>query len=694
MDLILEYPTWFLLLAALAGVLAGFGLYWKNQSIAHWSAPLKYGLQILRTLSVFLIIVLLLGPLLKSVDQQSEKPVVILGIDNSASLVLTKDSSSVKEGFQAQLDGLISKISEKYEVSPFLFGGSVSEGSQLTFNEAKTDLSGLLTELDDRFVGRNVGATVIIGDGIVNRGANPDYHKRRISGPLYTIALGDTSLQRDQLIAKVDHNQYAYLGNKFPVEVHVEAFQMDGRESELDVTVNGRSVHKVKIPITGNEFRKKVSVELSAAELGVLRISSSLRVLEGELSTQNNRKDVFVEVLDGRQRVLILAASPHPDVAAIRKAVQGNQNYEVEALVAGQGSFEVNDFDLVILHQIPQKSRVGEEDLKKILESNIPIWSIVGMQSDLARLAGLNFGVTISSNGNSSNETLPIIDPKFPLFTIDAGIPRLMSSVPPLITHFGDYTVSASSRALMSQRVGSVKTEDPLWIFSEQSGRKYSVLLGTGLWRWRMRDYQENTSHVLFDQLVSKTVQFMAAKTDKSLFRVSVPNTIAEDDALTVEAELYNESYELVNEPDVNFKVRRSDGTEYPFVMSRTELAYRLNAGSFDEGDYTYSARTSFNGTSFEKSGSFRVAALRLESARTQADHGLLFRLAEKNAGKMMTSDQMDELANEILGREDIRNVIYERTWFKDVIDLKWLFAILIALLGAEWFLRKRNGAY
>ncbi|MFT5919548.1 MAG: hypothetical protein ACI9FU_001360, partial [Granulosicoccus sp.] len=53
-----------------------------------------------------------------------------------------------------------------------------------------------------------------------------------------------------------------------------------------------------------------------------------------------------------------------------------------------------------------------------------------------------------------------------------------------------------------------------------------------------------------------------------------------------------------------------------------------------------------------------------------------------------------DELADEILGRQDIRNVIYERTWFRDVIDLKWLFAILIALLGAEWFLRKRNGAY
>ena len=45
-----------------------------------------------------------------------------------------------------------------------------------------------------------------------------------------------------------------------------------------------------------------------------------------------------------------------------------------------------------------------------------------------------------------------------------------------------------------------------------------------------MKDYQVNRSHLLFDELISKTVQYMAAKTDKSLFRVSVPNSIAEDD--------------------------------------------------------------------------------------------------------------------------------------------------------------------
>ena len=648
----------------------------------------------IRSVATFIIIVLLLGPLLRTNIQETEKPVVLLGLDNSSSLVTTKDSSQVRSDLQAQVDVFIEKISEKYSVSPFMFGSEVVEGADIDFSASRSDMAKFLVEMDERYVGRNVGAAVVFSDGIVNRGTDPEYYKKRISGPIYTVALGDTSLQRDQLIASVEHNQYAYLGNRFPIEVNVQAFQLQGKKGELTVTVNGKDAQVIAIPFDQSVFRKKFKFELLANEKGVVRISSTLKVLDGELSIDNNRKDVFVEVLDGRQKVLILAASPHPDIAAIRKAILGNQNYEVEAMVIGQGDFEPKDYDLIILHQIPQKNRRGENDLQRILSSDVPVWAIVGMQSDLRRLVAANMLIQVRSQANSANEALPIVDQDFPLFTLNEGIPRLLSSVPPLTSLFAEYELSSSSRALMKQRIGAVETNDPLWVFSERSGRKFSLLLGTGIWRWRMKDHQLNRSHLLFDELISKTVQYMAAKTDKSLFRVSVPNSIAEDDALTIMAELYNESYELVNEPDVTFLVRKDDGTEFSFTMGRTESAYRLNAGSFEEGDYTYTARTSFNGKAFEKSGKFRVAALRLESAQTQADHRLLYRLAEKNGGKMFMPDQLDALADEILNRDDIRNVIYERTWFKEVIDLKWLFAVLVALLGAEWFLRKRNGAY
>ena len=41
--------------------------------------------------------------------------------------------------------------------------------------------------------------------------------------------------------------------------------------------------------------------------------------IANEFSKENNVKDLFIEVLDARQKILILAASPHPDLAAIKK---------------------------------------------------------------------------------------------------------------------------------------------------------------------------------------------------------------------------------------------------------------------------------------------------------------------------------------------------------------------------------------
>ena len=53
-----------------------------------------------------------------------------------------------------------------------------------------------------------------------------------------------------------------------------------------------------------------------------------------------------------------------------------------------------------------------------------------------------------------------------------------------------------------------------------------------------------------------------------------------------------------------------------------------------------------------------------------------------------------EKLSATILANEDLRNVIYEETWFKEAIHLKWLFALILLLLSIEWFVRKRGGAY
>ena len=72
--------------------------------------------------------------------------------------------------------------------------------------------------------------------------------------------------------------------------------------------------------------------------------------VEGEVSKVNNSRDFVVTVLDGRQKVLIFAQSPHPDMGALRQSFSANKNIEVKTVFLGDPVPNFAEFDLIILH--------------------------------------------------------------------------------------------------------------------------------------------------------------------------------------------------------------------------------------------------------------------------------------------------------------------------------------------------------
>ncbi len=57
-------------------------------------------------------------------------------------------------------------------------------------------------------------------------------------------------------------------------------------------------------------------------------------------------------------------------------------------------------------------------------------------------------------------------------------------------------------------------------------------------------------------------------------------------------------------------------------------------------------------------------------------------------------SHQLDQLNKNILAREDISSISYLNEEVEEIINLRWIFYILIGLLSIEWLIRKRGGAY
>jgi hypothetical protein len=668
-------------------------LYYKERG-TDFKKKLRILLFTLRALAVTIIAFLLLSPLVKIIARTTEKPLIIIAQDNSQSVVIGRDSSFMKSDYRNKLKTLTDQLAETYEVRSFTFGDKISDKPEYSFNEKQTDLSALFDDLTSRYANRNVGALILATDGLYNKGASPVYAAEKFRFPVYGIALGDTNIQKDVILTKVNYNRIVYLGNDFPIEVVATANKCGGSKSNLTVTKDGKVFFTKTIDITGENYIETVNLQLEAAAPGVQHYRVSLSPVTGEISHLNNSEDIFIEVLDGRQKVLLLAGAPHPDIAALREAIESNKNYEVEVAFANDFNKPLSGYNLVILHQLPLRNAPMPASLANMTQVKVPLLYIIGNASDLYSFSNLKTGLSIVQSTQKADEAQPVISNDFALFTVSEAARKVIPNFPPLSVPFGDFKTSNSVNVLFYQKIGSVSTRKPLIMFSEQPESRIGIIAGEGLWKWRLNDYLQTGNHNTFDELCGKMVQFLSVKEDKGLFRVLCKHTFAENEAVEFDAEVYNDSYELINNPEVSIVIQNADKKKFNFTFSKTQKSYHLEAGMFPVGEYEYSAQVKVGDKVLQKNGVFTVSALNVEAVNLVADHKLLYSLANKHDGKVVFPSDMDKLQEMLKARDDIKSVSYTRKRFNDVVNLFWVFLLILGLLSTEWFLRKRNGSY
>ncbi len=230
--------------------------------------------------------------------------------------------------------------------------------------------------------------------------------------------------------------------------------------------------------------------------------------------------------------------------------------------------------------------------------------------------------------------------------------------------------------------------------FSEVGEQKTAVITGEGIWRWRLANYARQSNHNAFNELVSRMIQFISVVEDKSFFRVNTTHFLFENEPAIFNAELYNRSYELVNDPEVKLEIINDQGLVFDYTFARTTNAYTINAGSFPVGEYSYTASVDFGQDSYREEGVFSVSPLNIEGTSTIANHQLLYQLASSSGGNLYYPEQWEELLNHLRSREDIGPVLYSQKEFEELINLQWIFFLILALLALEWFTRKYNGGY
>lgn len=695
-----QYPSWYLIFCVLAGVAAAVLLYRKDVTFSDQSPLLKYIMAMLRGIVVTVLSCLLLAPLLKLLQNRTEPPVIVIAQDQSASIrsALSKADSTA---YMTALNDLSAKLAEKYEVHKIGFGEEVETVDNWVLDDQASDLGEFMTYLQEQYVGQNVGAVIVATDGAINRGRNPLYLTSGQKAPLSVIALGDTIRKTDLQVKDVFHNSIAYLGDKFAVQVDIAAMRLPGATSALEVRqiLDNQNILLERIPIniTTDSWFDTKEVIIEAKQSGVLRYRVQLLQVRNEVTYVNNVRDFFVEVIDGRLKVLLLANSPHPDLAVWKAALLEQRNYEVDTKMAAD--FSANDlkkYDLVVLHQLPSSKYLIQTILDEINKQQIPKIFVTGYQTDLYAFNNAQTLLNIDYTGNRSpNEVTMIYNPGFNSFNTSEDLRSKLSSFSPLLSPFGEYAASPSAQVLAYQKIGQVDTEFPLILMGEANDIRTCIIAGEGIWKWQLYDQLQNGSKEITHELLSQLCQYVSTKSDKRKFRVNTPKKLfTELEEISFQAELYNDNYELINTPEVFLKIRNQEKQEFDYTFNTSDQSYALDIGRFPEGSYSYTATTELNGVRQTSDGKFVVQPVLLEAMSSTADHGLLRQLVSQLGGEFLYPDQMARLGEQILSNETIKPVLYSSTQTRPLIHLKWLCLVLLAALSVEWFLRRYYGGY
>ncbi len=693
-----QYPAWFLVFCLLLGLGVALALYFRDRQFKEQGQWLIWLLGGFRFLTVSLLSTLLLSPLLRSIQVDTQPPVVVLAQDASESVVADLGPAE-REAYLERLNALARTLGEEYEVAEYSFGSDVRPGIDTSFSDKVSNLSAFLTSMYDLYSNQNLGAIIMATDGIYNEGSNPVYTNTRLATPVFTIALGDTTPKRDLLVKRVFHNRIAYLGDRFSIQVDMAGQNCGGSTTALTVyKVEGNNLqqlHRETVNISGEDYFDTREIILDADRSGVQRYRIVLGQISDEATTANNSKDIFVDVLDARQKILILANSPHPDLTALRQSISANKNYQVKVDYASNPKEDVSKYDFVILHQLPSRSNDIAGVLNILKTRNIPHLFIVGTQTNMVRFNQVQELINIQGDGRNTNEVQGRVAPNFSLFTLEEPLVEQLPNFAPLLAPFGEFEAADDASVLLYQRIGRIDTRYPLLVMGEKDGSKVGVLAAEGLWKWRLFDFLQNENHANFDELFGKTIQYLTLKEDKRRFRVSLDkNIFNENEPIFFDAELYNESYQLINEPDVSLIITDAEGNEFSYTFDKTENAYSLNAGSLTVGTYTFRGSVFSAGENLTYNGQFSVQPIQLELYETTADHRLLRLLSEKYGGRVVDSRDLAGLPAMLAEKGTVKPVMYETTQTRSVINLKWIFFLLTALLTAEWFLRRYFGAY
>ena len=667
-----------MILAAVAALLIVLFQYFFRSKT---KGRLRLVLSLLRFLVVFCAFLLLLNPKFTKKNFYLEKSNLLVLVDNSSSIT----QSTGQDQIDSILDilGSSRELGQKYNVERFKFGKEFSILDSLDFSDNITNISKGIKALNSIY-GNSESAVVLLTDGNSTLGEDYEFYGQKQKFPIFSMVLGDTTKYEDLRIVQVNTNKYAFLNNRFPVEVFVSYDGDNEVATNLKITMNGENVYTRRLEFSKNKNAESITVMLNASSVGLKTLRISIEPIENEENKSNNVKLVAIEVIDEKTNVAIISELLHPDLGSLKKSIESNEQRLVSIIHPSIELEKLREMDLLILYQpTPSFRRIYEY----VSSSKVATFTITGPKTNWNFLNGIQNGYSKNSYGQAE-EVSPLVNQSFDKFSI----PDIQfENYPPLETNLGETMIIKSHDVLLSQKIKGREIDEPLLVLMGDVQEREAVLFGENLWKWRIQNYRKHQNFNNFDLLIGKMVFFLTANEPRNRLVLNYSTFFESSMDAKITANYFDASFTFDPNAKIILQLKQKEGDieqEFPLLLKGGY--YEADLSNMRPGEYTFTINVANENLS--KSGSFTIMDYDVEQQFTSSDYSKLERLSESTEGKVYYPSQTKDLLNDLMGNAKFKPVRKSDENVVSLVDFRFLLGIMVVALATEWFIRKFNG--
>jgi len=639
-------------------------------------------LALLRFLSVFGLLLLLINPIISRKTFEIVKTPLPIAIDNSNSIEDLKANQIAKEVYEKLTTN--AELKNKFEIQTYAFDSeikSITTTEEVDFKGAQTNIDAVATNLKNSNKNKSY-PTVLITDG--NQTSGSDYvFSFDSSNKVYPIVIGDTTTYLDLKINQINVNKYAFHKNKFPVEVFLQYNGTKAITANFSISQGNTTFAKQSISFSPRKKSAIVGVLLPADKTGLQLFNATITSSATEKNTYNNIKKFAVEVLDQKTEVALISAVNHPDLGALKRSIEANAQRKVTILKPNQIN-ALSNYNVLLLYQ-PNASFKAVFEANKQLKINT--WILTGTITDFGFLNQQQEELQFKMS-SQREDYLATFNSDFNLFATDnLGF----DSFPPLENPYGTISAKNNLDVLLASRIRNVETNAPLLAFSNNQGNRNAFLLGENIWKWRAQSFVEKKSFEQFDVFIDKIIQYLASNDSKKALIVTHERFYNSGDAIEITAQYFNKNYEFDDKARLTIALTNTKTKQIKrYDLLKTTNSFKVNLDGLSAGNYSFTVKELNSNASY--SSSFEILDFDIEKQFVNPDMSKLNQLATQTTGKVILPNQVDDLIKSLLSNDNYKAIQKDIISKTPLIDWSWILMIIVILFSLEWFIRKYNG--